>query len=258
MAQEIIVQKDGEVRSHMAIVIVAGSLIGILILVYFTFDFASDQKPEDKREMVQYLLTAILPLIGTWMGTVLAFYFSRENFATASASVQNMVNKILTSEEKLKSILSREVMIKREQMEVFTVKDGQLLSEITIVSLLKLMEERGRSRLPILTAGDKLLFMFHRSTLDNFLVYTVKEKNDPTLFETLTLDDLQKNSPPNIQQILSSACGFVLPDSTLRDAKLLIDKVEACQDVMVTDTGDKNGKVLGWITNQTIYNQAMV
>jgi hypothetical protein len=35
----------------------------------------------------QLVLTADLPVIGTWVGTVLAYYFSKENLETATRSV---------------------------------------------------------------------------------------------------------------------------------------------------------------------------
>src|SRR5262245_15336751 len=36
----------------------------------------------------------LLPVIGTWIGTVLAFYFTKENFEAANRSVQSMVGRI--------------------------------------------------------------------------------------------------------------------------------------------------------------------
>ena len=37
----------------------------------------------EEAEMQRLVFTTVLPLIGTWVGTVLAFYFSRENFESA-------------------------------------------------------------------------------------------------------------------------------------------------------------------------------
>ena len=37
-------------------------------------------------EGAQLVLTGILPLLGTWVGTILAYYFSKDNFETAAAS----------------------------------------------------------------------------------------------------------------------------------------------------------------------------
>jgi hypothetical protein len=40
----------------------------------------------------QTALNALLRLLGTWVGAVLAYYFSRKNFESASQSVERMVN----------------------------------------------------------------------------------------------------------------------------------------------------------------------
>src|SRR5215216_1658496 len=61
-------------------------------------------------DRAQNVFNAVLPLFGTWVGTVLAYYFSRENFAAASDSTQQLVRDL--KEERLNSTLVADVMIK--------------------------------------------------------------------------------------------------------------------------------------------------
>jgi hypothetical protein len=74
----------------------------------------------------------------------------------------------------------------------------------------------------------------------------------------LSLHDLETNAPSDIQKVLNYAWGFVSLDSNLRDAQLIIDRVDVCQDVFVTQTGKNTEPVLGWITNSTIAENAKV
>src|SRR5688500_3297632 len=41
---------------------------------------------DDRPEMARLVFASAVPLVGTWVGTVLAFYFARENLEAASAS----------------------------------------------------------------------------------------------------------------------------------------------------------------------------
>src|SRR5262249_10220259 len=56
------------------------------------------------------VFTALLPLLGTWVGTVLAYYFSRKNFETASQSVERMVT--LTTEQRLAQTAVNDQMLR--------------------------------------------------------------------------------------------------------------------------------------------------
>jgi hypothetical protein len=42
-------------------------------------------------DQIDKVFSALVPLFGTWAGTILAFYFARENFDSANQSVQRLV-----------------------------------------------------------------------------------------------------------------------------------------------------------------------
>ncbi len=70
----------------------------------------SDEPDKERFVYVKDILTIILPLVGTWVGTVLAFYFSRENFVAAAKQTADLVRQ-LTPEQRLQSIAVTEVML---------------------------------------------------------------------------------------------------------------------------------------------------
>src|SRR4051812_11681067 len=86
---------------------VLGMSIAIVAIINGNFDNAKD--------ILQILFATILPLFGTWIGTILAFYFSKENLAAANRTVEHLVNSI-TSDKKLESIKAKDVMIPIENL----------------------------------------------------------------------------------------------------------------------------------------------
>ena len=68
-------------RALIAIVIVGASLLSILVISGGAIALA-----DDKAAMSRLVFTSVLPVLGTWVGTVLAFYFARENLEAATSS----------------------------------------------------------------------------------------------------------------------------------------------------------------------------
>ena len=65
-----------------------------------------------------------MPLFGTWVGTILAFYFSKANFEAATKSVTKIAEtKIASIDEKLSATLVSEKMINPEDLDLIKVID---------------------------------------------------------------------------------------------------------------------------------------
>src|SRR5947208_1838203 len=72
---------DTETRTKLARLIVILSICGVVAISGVAI-LAADNRSATS----QLVFTAVLPLLGTWVGTVLAFYFARENLAAATDS----------------------------------------------------------------------------------------------------------------------------------------------------------------------------
>lgn len=55
-----------------------------------------------------------------------------------------------------------------------------------------------------------------------------------------------------MEVMVSGSLAFVPINATLAEAKQKMEETKNCQDVFVTDNGDKNGHVRGWLTNVEI------
>jgi len=100
------------------------------------------------------------------------------------------------------------------------------------------------TRLPIFVDTDAVKYVIHESTANKFLV----KQLSPNPGVKLTLQSLV--SDPDGK--LVTALAFVAESASLADAQDAMKKVDRCQDIFVTRTGQSGEAVLGWITNAEI------
>jgi hypothetical protein len=121
------------------------------------------------KDILQILFSAILPLFGTWIGTILAYYFSRENLLAANQTVQHLVNKI-TSDDKLKTIKARDVMIPIDQLTFKPYPTGTDDSKINLkTDFLDFINSKKISRVLLLDENKNGKYVLHRSTIEGFI-----------------------------------------------------------------------------------------
>ncbi|MEK7991544.1 MAG: hypothetical protein VSS52_011105 [Thiotrichaceae bacterium] len=228
-------------RDVLAIGITLTSIVGVIILSLIVI------MKDDDGTNITMVFTAVLPLMGSWIGTVLAYYFSKDNFEAATRSVSEMARNV-TPQEKLKSTAVKDKMIKRDQM--FYKKAP--LAGLMLVDVLDELTSGEWSRLPILNERGHVESVIHRSDIDRYM--SVRLRRYPaTDLSALSLQDML-----NEYSDLESHFGVVSEKSTLADAKSIMDKVPNCKDVFVTENGKQNEDVIGWVTNAIIVANAQV
>jgi hypothetical protein len=211
----------------------------------------------------QSVLNSVLPLFGSWVGTVLAYYFSRQNFEAATHSVNEMAKQIT----KLHSVKVKDIMIRRADIHEEKVKkmpDGKLNAvsgdtDLKLSSILHRLESFNKDflRIPILDENDHPLYLIHRSNIDRFLASTALDyKDGDKTIPNLDLNDLL--NAPEIKKILDHGFTLVRLDADLAEAKDKMDSAKNCLDVLVTQNGREHEPVLGWITNAKIEEVAKV
>lgn len=228
-------------RDVLAFLMVIFSVGGVSILA----GIIVWKKPDDAH----VVMSAVLPLMGSWVGTVLAFYFSKDNFAAATRSVAEMA-KQFTSQEKLESTLARDKMIPRDKMFILRSPETAKLKDI----LSDLKAANKGARIPFLQTNDYPRYIIHRSVIVQFLA-------DKAMAGELNLGDLTlENLLDDAEMKTKIHQGFatVKEDATLADVKKEMDKNRDCQDAFVTKTGTKDEPILGWITNGIIEDSSKV
>jgi len=208
-------------------------------------------------DVAKYVLGVLLPVVGAWVGTVLAFYFGQGTFEAASKSAANLVRQ-LSPREKLQAEAAGKAMMKINEVTTFNIPPDKTDANIKIRKLIDDGFEKDKShprqRLPILDAEGRGKYVLHRSTIDAFIA---PKKRPPEVDEsTLSLKDLLEDT--KVKDYILNSFLPLGQDATLADAKDLLDKNPQCLDILVTKDGTKNGTVVGWITNVMVLNAATI
>lgn len=272
-------EKIAMVVTYVVISLTAIIAIGAIIIISI-----SNNTEELNKKFTNYkdVIAILLPLWGTWIGTVLAYYFSKDNFESANKSVQNLVNS-MTSEKKLESTKAKDIMIPLEKLIYQLYKSG---TDDTTINLkkdfLNFINSNNIQRVILLDENKCAKYVLHKSTIEGFIsdqYFNLQDKALPltadTLVpqaedapaskaentpapQTLTFTDLKTNGDKNIQAILKDGVKFIKEDANLSDAKVLIKNYAACNDVFITKNGLETEPVLGWITDKTIAENSIV
>ncbi len=207
---------------------------------------------KDGFSNIKDILGILLPVMSAWAGTVFAFYFTKENFKAASESTAALV-KQLTPEEKLKSILVRDVMIKIGDADKLILDKAAKEVKLKADIIEAILDAKKRERLPILDKEGHIQYMAHRSLFDKFIA---QRADGNKKVANLTLEDMLSDT--TFGKILRDTHCIVAETSSLGDAKAFMEKIENCSDIFITQDGKSTSKVIGWITDVIVRQQATV
>jgi hypothetical protein len=231
---------DSVERQKLASRLTLASIAGITIISLAVIYFSPDRGPA-----AQYVMTGVLPLLGSWVATVLAYYFARENLRAATNSVSTLMTS--QKDDRLSSIPVKDKMIERTR--IVTLSDRfKPVSEATIKDVSAYLKDRAVRRAPVLTDVGAIAQMVHTSTIDQFVRDQVTAGGKT--FEQLKFSDLL--GVPALKDLLEKSFALVAEAATLADAKAKMEATPNCEDVFVTKTGASTEPVIGWITDNAI------
>jgi uncharacterized membrane protein YeaQ/YmgE (transglycosylase-associated protein family) len=216
-------------RERLATIVLLVSILAVGILAGIAI--------HGDRSQAKDILTMILPMIGTWVGTVLAFYFGKEQLEAATRSVTSIARQ-LTPDEKLRSLRVTEKMIPRAAAYLLTTNPDQIK---LLEAVANLDRERKGNRLPVLTVDGSPRCVIHRSTIDRFIARAAAAGKAAPELQALTLQDVLAD--PEFGARLQTSFGTVAEDATLADAKRAMESVPWCQDTFVTHGGSREEPV---------------
>jgi hypothetical protein len=233
-------------------VVIALAIIGgILSANYMTTTWINAvQGAADK------IMAAVLPLLGAWVGAIIAFYFGRENYDAAARNMQTAIKS--TQPNPLASLAVSEHMVPTNKLMIATTnqEDPSLLRGV----ILKRFADLGLGRIIVVhdpkmsTPGQASaeaigLGVVHESYVNRFILDQVDQgvaANSVTLGQLL--------ADPAQAKALPSSVVFVSLSATLGDVRKKMDEASKAlttpvRDVFVTKTGAPNEPLLGYITD---------
>ena len=233
-------------------------ILAVIMIIGATVSEFHDGSKGALKDTASGLITSLLPLFGTWVGTVLAFYFTKENYEAASRATLDVVK---TVSERLSTAAVVDNMIDFEPMIKAVLTAEQKLSDLGIADLEKLFNTKAPNgqpitRLPILDASHACVAILHRSALNEMLAKGLRE--DPPLkpaedkLEKLLSKPYPSKVGATFGDFIQKTAAFVDEGRSVADAKAAMERLPQCQDVMVTRSGKASEPVRGWITNITI------
>ncbi|UVC10624.1 hypothetical protein IHQ71_08585 [Rhizobium sp. TH2] len=233
-----------EFKNLLAWAVFLVSTFGILVTGYFAATI------QGSGTTARDVFTTLVPLFSTWVGTILAFYFSRENFETANRAVDKAMEK-LTPEQEMQQTAVSQVMKKRNAIKSLDLATAADEANVTIAQIRTLLDQ-GFSRIAIFAPNNVIKYIIHEGTLNKFIADnaaagTAVDLTTAKLPEFLAF----KIGAENVKDIVSKMA-FVKLDANLQDARTAMLAVKGAQDVFVTKTGKKDEPVEGWVSNNDI------
>src|SRR5690349_19602627 len=154
----------GKTRERLAYIVLSVCAVGIIVIAGAAI-WAADSG--HREGITRLVFVSVLPLFGTWVGTVLAFYFAARNLEAATASTRSLTETgarlagIATA-----ATLVSEKMIAWEGMKVFTLTEAEA-NDVNTVPLSKLWDKLAEikplDRLPIVGPDRTIKALAHRS-----------------------------------------------------------------------------------------------
>jgi len=234
---------QNKTRTYLALGITGISIFGLLVLSAIII-LASNDKTIERSQLI---FNSVLPLFGTWVGTVMAYFFSKENFESASRSVERLTRQLTSQEKILTSTPVTDVMVPRSQMMVAVDPTNTKLLET-----LKLLEGRGYRYLPVLNSDDSLLALLHTVGVIEYL-YRIKEGIPAEEREALTIQNILDEHPE-----FKKPYSVVKEGGTLADAQDAMNKIAESRVVFVTAGGTDREPVRGMLTSIDIAKRVQV
>jgi len=243
---------------NLIALIITGLIVGVTVYIAIYILYNPVKNTDGSVSInLAFIGQTLLPLWGTWIGTVLAYYFGKANFEAASKSYQDVIKK-LTPEEKIAKLLVKDVMLPINDI---LYLDYDTESPKLINDILKYPQFESYNRFAVFDKNKVVKYMIHRSTFFQFIYqkYTEQKTSGVTPdTEKLTLGDLLVTNDEKIKNTLTRGIGFISINANLLDAKRVIDATDECQNVFVTQNGKTSEPVLGLITNNRIFGYAKV
>ncbi len=240
-------QSDGSSRNWLALGVVIFGFASITILAVVAIINPSS----NSNGMT--ILNMVLPVVATWIGTVLAFFFGRANFESANLQVQQLVDRVQQTPPGQRAQVNVTVIMRRiPDITSLVIPAGKSEHDFKLSDLYSQFSDT-ISRLPVIDADSKPKYMIHQSSIDSYLANEKNASKDDLLDAFIA-----KQKANGIEFGLKQGFVLVSEATTLADAKHAMEAVDGCLDIFVTKGGTQGEPLTGWISNQrlTRYMQA--
>ena len=243
---------DGMRNKIAPIILSVGSvaivlLAGILIVSFVVLAEKNAQLAGKVDALLNGVFTAVLPVIATWVGTVLAFYFGSENFRQAAQHTREAMGERLATKKKVS-----EVMIPFERIGRLETDNADTAEKLPMENVINMMSEAAR-RVIVFNKAEQCPIYIIRSfspPMPPGWVTGDFGKGDASKDKTIGnyLEFAGKDNQKN--KVDATKFKYIGEDVTPEEALAFMAR-EGIDDLFITKDG-KPGRVLGWVTTSTL------
>ena len=229
-------------RQWLGLIVIAISAAALAVVSWVAIAAATDGS---RAEMTRLVFASIVPLLGTWVGTVLAYNFSRENFEAAAQQTKDTYaaasGGVSTDTPVVQVMLQRSAIVAPA-----AVTDDAAAQALTLKELNKLMTDRNVSRLPLFNTNGAVLYVIAGASIASFAVNHGLKAPD---FGGKTVGDLLGDLQASATTKSFETIGLA---ATVGEARAKLQAGPDCRDVFVTEGGGRTDAVRGWLTNNDL------
>ncbi|MGG7054847.1 hypothetical protein [Nitrosomonas sp. ANs5] len=202
-----------DTRDRIAICVIYGSLLFLLVLAAMAILVVAIYDQDALKEISQNVFNGLLPLFGAWVGAVLAFYFSKDNFQAASKSVRDTVREFNPQLEKLRRRQVKDVMVQISAIKRIKLglKSGE--EKLMITTLVDFLKEAAVSRIPVFDENNVVRYVLHQSMFYKFIVMKSMEPGEVFQCDKATLQDFLHFK--GMKEMVANTLTFVAVDRNL-------------------------------------------
>ncbi len=230
----------------MVLLIGSIAIVALAMALIITFAVLASQQGTQSAvgSKVDTLLTGVfstvLPVVATWVGTVLAFYFGTENFRQAAQSTREALSDRLAAKKKISDL-----MIPYERIAKLDAENEDAAAAIPMLKVVHTMSE----------AATRIIVFNAKAQTP---IYVIRSSTPPMPKDWLTSDyaegpELKNNTVKNYLEAnggqnktdATKFC-FIGVNETADDALALM-KREGVDDLFITKDGQNTSRVLGWV-----------
>jgi hypothetical protein len=222
-------------RYSIALLTLVFSVVGIF--------FAGLAAISAKKEDAMLIFHIVLPIFASWIGIVLAYYFTKENSDATNTYVREIIAKLSPDEIAKKPVTTIMRQCIDTEMVYFKIENGKTDSSISLGEIRKKISEKS-SRLPILNPDGSPRYIIHGSRIETYLLSSPGHSNDDTLAQFI-----EDRKGAGIEFGHNKGFVIVSEKAIISEAKELLECCPKCQDIFVTRGGTEVEPLLGWISN---------
>jgi len=197
-------------------------------------------------DTIKLLLTALLPVMGSWVGTVLAYYYSKDAFETAT--------RLSREPQAADGMPAASIMLRLQRSLHIALAPGQTLDDLTAGAIddafAELLDGKPVQRRPVIAVGGTVVAIIHQSSWNAVKAASSERPSPDATLGTLGgyLDETGRREFAKFRGTLA----FAPIGATLAEARVAMERVADCLDLFLTVGGKPDEPAIGWITNSDL------